>query len=125
MKHKRILQYFSTVLFAGIVFFIGFYCGTDNYRSKLIAAKYIDGKYGKSFYGVEVFGKNVGNRIEVYARIHIGGIDRLYCHDCGKIGIAFDWEEAKGKFGDISFDGSVLSIGNSYSIAREKYENHR
>ena len=42
-----------------------------------------------------------------------------------QIGRAFNWEEAKGKFRDISFDGSVLSIGNSYSTARKKYENHR
>ena len=60
-----------------------------------------------------------------YARIHIGGIDKLYCYDCGKIGIAFGWQEAKNKFGNINFDGSVLSIGNSYSIEKEKYENHR
>ena len=125
MKRKRALIYLGVVLFSVLIFFIGFYCGIDDYKSKLIAAKHIDGKYGKSFYGVEVFGKNAGIRIDVYARIHIGGIDRLYYHDCGKIGIAFDWEEARNKFGDIRFDGSVLSIGNGYSIKKEDYENHR
>ena len=125
MKHKRILQYFSVLLFAVIVFFIGFYCGRDAYQSELIAVKHIDGKYGKAFYGVEVFGKDVGNRIEVYARVHIGGVDKFYYHDCGQIGFAWNWQDAKEKFGNISVDGSHLSIGNTYSIKKEKYENHR
>ena len=125
MKYKRILQYFSVLLFAVTVFFIGFYCGMDAYQSELIAVKHIDGKYGKAFYGVEVFGKDVGNRIVVSARVHIGGIDRAYYHDCGQIGFAWNWQEAKEKFGNIAFDGSVLSIGNSYSIPKGKYENHR
>ena len=125
MKKTSVLYCLGAVLFTVLIFFIGFYCGIDDYKSKLIAAKHIDGKYGKAFYGVEVFGKDVGNQIEIYARIHIGGIDKLYCHDCGKIGIAFNWQEAKNKFGNISFDGSVLSIGNGYSIRKEKYENHR
>ena len=125
MKHKRILKYVGVVLLVVLIFFFGFYCGTDDYKSELIAVKHIDGKYGKAFYGVEVFGKEVGNRIEIYARIHIGGVDKFYYHDCGKIGIAFNWQDAKEKFGNISFDGSVLSIGNTYSIKKEKYENHR
>ena len=33
--------------------------------------------------------------------------------------------KAKEKFGNITFDGSILSIGNNYSIPKEKYENHR
>ena len=125
MKHKRILKYVSVVLLVVLIFFLGFYYGRDAYQSELIAIKHIDGKYGKAFYGVEVFGKDVRNRIEVYARVHIGGVDRAYYHDCGKIGIAFNWQDAKEKFGNISFDGSVLSIGNTYSIKKEKYENHR
>ena len=125
MKHKRILKYVGVVLLVVLIFFFGFYCGTDDYKSELIAVKHIDGKYGKAFYGVEVFGKEVGNRIEIYARIHIGGVDKFYYHDCGKIGIAFNWQDAKEKFGNICFDGSVLSIGNTYSIKKEKYENHR
>ena len=125
MKHKRILKYVGVVLLVVLIFFFGFYCGTDDYKSELIAVKHIDGKYGKAFYGVEVFGKEVGNRIEIYARIHIGGVDKFYYHDCGKIGIADNWQEAKEKFGNISVDGSHLSIGNTYSIKKEKYENHR
>lgn len=125
MKHKRILKYVGVVLLVVLIFFFGFYCGTDDYKSDLIAVKHIDGKYGKAFYGVEVFGKEVGNRIEIYARIHIGGVDKFYYHDCGKIGIAFNWQDAKDKFGNVSFDGSLLSIGNTYSIKKEKYENHR
>ena len=125
MKTKRILQYLGIMLFGVLAFFIGFYCGIDDYKSDLIAVKHIDGKYGKAFYGVEVFGKDAGNRIEIYARIHIGGVDKFYYHDCGKIGIAFNWQDAKEKFGNISVDGSHLLIGNTYSIKKEKYENHR
>ena len=125
MKHKRILKYVAVVLLVVLIFFLGFYCGIDDYKSGLIAVKHIDGKYGKAFYGVEVFGKNAGNRINVYARIHIGGVDRAYYHDCGQIGFAWNWQEAKEKFGNITFDGSILSIGNIYSIPKEKYENHR
>ena len=125
MKHKRILKYVGVVLLVVLIFFFGFYCGRDAYQSELIAVKHIDGKYGKAFYGVEVFGKDVGNRIEVYVRVHIGGVDRAYYHDCGQIGFALNWQEAKEKFGNITFDGSVLSIGNNYSIPKEKYENHR
>ena len=125
MKHKRILKYVGVVLLVVLIFFFGFYCGIDDYKSDLIAVKHIDGKYGKAFYGVEVWGKDIGNRIEIYARIHIGGVDKFYYHDCGKIGIAFNWQDAKEKFGNISFDGSLLSIGNTYSIKKEKYENHR
>ena len=125
MKHKRILKYVGVVLLVVLIFFLGFYCGRDAYQSELIAVKHIDGKYGKAFYGVEVFGKDVGNRIDVYVRVHIGGVDKFYYHDCGKIGIAFNWQDAKEKFGNISVDGSHLSIGNTYSIKKEKYENHR
>ena len=58
MKNKRILQYLGIMLFGVLAFFFGFYCGTDDYKSDLIAVKHIDGKYGKAFYGVEVFGKD-------------------------------------------------------------------
>ena len=125
MKHKRLLQYLGVTLLVVLTFLTGFYCGTEDYKSDLIAVKHIDGKYGKACYGGEVWGKDIGNRIEIYARIHIGGVDKFYYHDCGKIGIAFNWQDAKEKFGNISFDGSVLSIGNTYSIKKEKYENHR
>ena len=125
MKHKSVLYCLGALVFAVLIFFIGFYCGRDDYKSELIAVEHIDGKYGKAFYGVEVFGKDAGNRIEVYARVHIGGVDRAYYHDCGKIGFAWNWKDAKEKFGNITFDGSVLSIGSTYSIPKEKYENHR
>ena len=125
MKNKRILQYLGIMLFGVLAFLIGFYCGTDDYKSDLIAVKHIDGKYGKAFYGVEVWGKDIGNRIEIYARIHIGGVDKFYYHDCGKIGIAKNWEDARAKFGDITFDGSYLSIGSDYYISKEEYEKHR
>ena len=125
MKKERIIRYIAAAAGAVLLFIVGFYCGIDNYKSNLIAVKHIDGKYGKAFYGVEVFGKDAGNRIEVYARIHIGGIDRWHGRDCGKIGIAKNWEDAREKFGDITFDGSVLSIGSDYSIKKEEYEKHR
>ena len=39
-----------------------------------------------------------------------------------QIGFAWNWHKAKEKFGNITFDGSVLSIGNDYSIPKEKYD---
>ena len=73
IKNKCIFQYFGVILFAVLSFFIVFFYGTDDYKSDLIAVKHIDGKYGKVFYGVEVFGKDAGNRIEIYARIYVDG----------------------------------------------------
>ena len=58
MKTKNIFQYIGMVLLAVLIFFVGFYCGKNDYQSELIAVKHIDGKYGKAFYGVEVFGKD-------------------------------------------------------------------
>ena len=124
MKNNRYLRYAWIIFVVMILAIISWFCGIDSYQSKLIAVKHIDGKYGKRFYGVEVFGKEVGNRIEIYARIGIGGVDRMYCHNCGKIGVAADWEKAKEKFGDISFDGNILTIG-TYSIEKKVYEGHR
>ena len=122
---NRILQYSIAVIGAALFFIAGFHCGKQNYKSELISVKHIDGKYGKAFYAVEVFGKDAGNCIEIYAKINIGGFENKYWHNCGKIGIAWNWEEAKQKFSDINFDGSVLSIGKNYSIKKEEYENHR
>lgn len=124
LKTKRIFLYFGGLLFAVLVFLTGFYCGIEDYKSELIAVKHIDGKYGKAFYGVEVSGKDCGNRIEIYAKIHIGGVPGNYIHDCGKIGTSKNWKNAKEEFGNISFDGSVLTIG-TYAVKKEQYENHR
>ena len=125
MKRQKILKYCLGILGAILLFVIAFCWGWEYYKSGLIAVKHIDGKYGKAFYGVEVTGKDAGNRIEVYARIMIGGMNRFYCHNCGKISIAKDWEEARAKFGDIRFDGKTLFIGENYSLERTEYENHR
>ena len=58
MKTKSIFQYVGVVLLVVLIFFFGFYCGRVAYQSELIAVKHIDGKYGKAFYGVEVFGND-------------------------------------------------------------------
>ena len=126
MKRQKILKYCLGLLGAILLFVIAFCWGWEYYKSGLIAVKHIDGKYGKAFYGVEVTGKDAGNRIEVYARIMIGGMNRFYCHNCGKIGIAKDWEEARTKFSDIRFDGKTLlkcyvtDIYHSYERFGEK-----
>ena len=103
----------------------GFSYGRSSYQSDLIAVKYVDGRYGKAFYCVEVFGKKHAGGIRVFAKIHIGGLSSGYCHDCGEIGSAESWVMARQSFGAIRLDGDLLWIGDTFSIAKSQYENHR
>ncbi|MEG2118690.1 MAG: hypothetical protein RRY76_05745, partial [Clostridia bacterium] len=86
--------------------------------------KHVDGKYGEAFYAVEVTGKEAYGNIEVYAKIFVGSRDSNYYHDCGKIGIGENWQVARKLFGDVQYDGNVITIG-AYKIERNRYENHR
>ena len=75
---KTTVKYSIAIIVAALFFIAGFYCGKQNYKSELIAVKHIDGKYGKAFYAVEVFGKNAGNRIEIYAKINKRGTYEVF-----------------------------------------------
>lgn len=112
------------VLIAIIIAFLSGWChGISSYRSSLIAFRYIDGKYGKAFYGIEVYAKENKKHLEVHAKINIdltGG----YYYDCGKIGFASSFADAKKKFGNILFDGENINIG-SYRISKSEYATHR
>lgn len=111
------------ILIVAIAFRVGASIGESRYSESLIAMKYVDGKYGPGHYGVEVRGKKQGARVEVYARILIDPSGSYY-HNCGLIGSAPTWEEARRDFGDVQWDGKGVSIG-SYRIERGEYENHR
>ncbi len=107
-----------------IPFFIGMYYGQKDYTDTLLAVKYVDGRYGPAFYGVEVTGREEGSRVAVYAKISINALSDGYYHDCGRIGTAKSWPEARKRYGDIQWDGQGVSIG-PYRIERKEYENHR
>ena len=119
-------SYFTVggIVLAFILFVGGMSFGKSRYTSSLIATKYIDGKYGRAFYCVEVTGREEDGWVKVYAKIHIGGLNAGYWHDCGKIGSAKGWPEARKRFGDIEPDEKGISIG-LYRLEREEYENHR
>lgn len=110
------------------LFLCGFFFGRrflSSYQAELIAVKYIDGRYGKSFYCVEVLGKKRDGVIKVFAKIHIGGLASGYYHDCGEIGSANDWIMARQNYGTVRLEGENLLIGDSFAIAKKQYENHR
>lgn len=125
-SHKKSwLKWLGMILCAILLLMIGFHWGRKSYQSKLIAVKYIDGKYGEAFYCVEVIGQEHDREVEVFARILIGGLDSGYYHDCGKIGTASDLTTARQIFGDIHIDGEKLFIGENFSFEKSQYENHR
>lgn len=107
-----------------ISYFIGVHYGENDYMNSLIAVKYVDGRYGTAFYGVEVTGQEEGDRVAVYAKIYVHALSDGQTHDCGRIGTAKSWPEARKQFGDIQWDGKGISIG-PYRIERKQYENHR
>ena len=94
---------------------------------KIIAVKWGDGKYGKAFYGAEVYFDKKDNVYSVKARIRLGrGND--YFHECGEIGIAHSLEEAVLKYSDIEWTPEGLIIGKNeseYFIKRSIIEAHR
>ena len=110
-----------------IVTFIVQILSMENPIDKSIAVSWGDGKYGKAFYGVEVYLEKAETDCVVKARIHIGhGND--YFHDCGEIGRVKNNVEAVDRFGIITWRPEGVKIGNgsnSYFIARRGFENHR
>ncbi len=121
---KSILSLSICLFVAGMgVGWILFRPGLDYNLDNLVAMKWIDGKYGKGFYGVQVWLEPENERYSVNGRVWIGR-GNLYWHDLGKIGIANSPEEAVQTFGDILLDGSILKIGK-YSIEQKLIEQHR
>lgn len=121
----RIFGWIAIIIVIAVAAFqAGMYFGKAQYEQSLIAVKYIDGKYGPAFYCIEVIGKEKNSIIEIYARIHIGPPADGYYHDCGMIGTAADWTEARQNFGNILCPENGISIG-PYQLEHKQYENHR
>jgi len=95
----------------------------DYNLDNLVAMQWVDGKYGKGFYGVQVWLEPEDEKYSVNGRVWIGR-GNLYWQDLGKIGIANSPEEAVQTFGDILLDGPALKIGR-YSIEKKLIEQHR
>ncbi len=125
-KKKTIALWSAGIAVWALLVLCGFYFGKSPYQSETIALKYMDrGESLKSFYCVEVVGKKFKGEIDVYAKIHIGGLSSGYYHDCGKIGTAKTWQEARSRFRSIRIDKETLWIGDSFSLKKSQYENHR
>jgi hypothetical protein len=117
-------------LFAGVVsgwllcvFFGSF---TD---SSIIAASWGDGKYGKHFYGAQVYLIPDGTEFSVRARVFIGRPGSNYLEDFGQIGHAKSVQEAIDRFGIIHWDDKGLTIGDpasgGFHQPRARLESHR
>src|SRR5262245_35236098 len=76
----------------------------DHSDSSVIAMSWGDGKYGKQFYGAQVYVVPEGGVFGVRARVFIGGPGSDYYHECGEIGRAKSVEDAIDRFGKIHWD---------------------
>lgn len=105
---------------------------TDNDRSaddteQVVAMRWGDGKYGRAFYGAQVYLQPTHGEYVVRARVHLGR-GNGYFHDCGVIGKAKTAEEAVEKWSAIEFrdDGLHIGVGaNGYFLRRDVLERHR
>lgn len=92
----------------------------------LITVKWGDSKYGKAFYGAEVYFIKEKKNYLVKAKIRIGRGNNYY-HDCGVIGVVKSPEEAVEKYGEVTWTETGLHIGKkgTYFISRKEIESHR
>lgn len=97
-----------------------------NPMDNLITVKWGDGKYGKAFYGAEVYFIKEEKSYSVKAKIRIGRENNYY-HDCGVIGVVQSPEEAVEKYGEVTWTESGLLIGKegTYFLSRKEIEKHR
>ena len=112
-------------MIGGIVFSIKKHRAVNN----IVAMRWGDGKYGKSFYGARVFMVPRSIGYSVQARVSIGH-SKDYWHDCGEIDQVQTYEEAVKKWGSITWKEDGLYIGGDpssggYHLPRSKLESHR
>lgn len=97
-------------------------------RPITIAMSWGDGKYGKQFYGAQVYLVPQGEDYAVHARVQIGPGNPYY-HDCGQIGRAASVQDAVERFGTIRWDEKGVTIGDlsagGYHLPRARVESHR
>src|SRR4051794_3782576 len=97
----------ARVLGAAALLAVGFVAGwlaagafTEGADGRTIAMSWGDGKYGKDFYGAQVYVVPGRGGLSVRARVLIGpGND--YQHDCGEIGRAANLPEAVERWGKV------------------------
>ena len=107
-------------------FVTGAYCLSRDHSAQVgdvIAMDWGDGKYGKAFYGAQVYVVPAGARFIVRAQIHIG-YGNGYLHDGGVLGIGNSFEEAVQKWGKIEWRPDGLHVGD-YFMSRARVESHR
>jgi hypothetical protein len=95
---------------------------------RTIAMSWGDSKYGKEFYGAQVYLVPVGSEYSVHARVFIspgGG----YYHDFEEIGRAKTVKEAVERWGKITWWPEGLDIGDPAAggihYPRHRLESHR
>ena len=95
---------------------------------RTIAMSWGDGKYGKDFYGAQVYLVPTGSEYSVRARVVIGAGNPYY-HDCEEIGRATSVRDAVNRFGKIHWDEKGLNIGDpaagGFHLPRARLESHR
>jgi hypothetical protein len=95
---------------------------------RTIAMSWGDGKYGKDFYGAQVYLVPVGSEFSVRARVFIGPGNGYY-HDFEEIGRVTTVSEAVDRFGKIRWEEKGLSIGDPVAgglfFPRARLEAHR
>jgi hypothetical protein len=118
-----------TLFVLGVIFgwLVSGYFG-ERAIDRSIAMSWGDGKYGKDFYGAQVYLVPVGSQYSVRARVHIGS-GNAYYHDCGELGRANSVQEAIERWGTIRWHQDGLDIGNpaegGYHLPRKRLESHR
>ena len=124
---KTLVSSVLAALFAGAVGVAAGYAVSsrrdETRMDRVVAFAWGDGKYGKAFYGAQVYLEPAPAGVSVRARVFLGR-GNSYFHDCGEIGRAKDDAEAVAKWGRIDFRSDGLHVGDYY-LPRERLEAHR
>jgi hypothetical protein len=131
-KNMRAVMIFSLALFCAFAGLVGGWLLASNRTAeridRVVAMQWGDGRYGRAFYGAQVYLVPVGKEYEVQARVLIGrGND--YFHELGNIGHVPTAAEAVAQFGKIEWrpDGLYIGDGQNFPVflERSKLESHR
>jgi hypothetical protein len=95
---------------------------------RVVALSWGDGKYGRGFYGAEVFLVPAGDHYSVQRRVWIGR-GNGYQHEPVELGVVDNPEDAVARWGHIEWSDAGLTIGpgdpEPYFMPRAKIERHR
>lgn len=93
---------------------------------RTIAVSWGDGKYGKAFYGAQVYLVPRENGFSVRARVMIDGAH--HWHDCGELGAVETRAQAVARWSQVDWRPEGLYIGageNRHFTPRARIESHR